>query len=322
MKHPAHISSRLHSRFSLSRLLLLFCLGVASQQDTSNALPLPPQPAPAASADCATSSPAGDPAAQLPTIPPPPRMSPPPLLQGVSAEASPFPSGSVAAPDPDAFKTLYGYFGPYYNTTTLDGRVLVLVKSLYVWPTSTWKASGMLRNQTRCPIRVTRVTAQLLGSRAELLATVAAAVFVPELRPGEPGPFAIEAPLPSLDIKTVEWHVDYEPAQGGSRLFEFSVYSEQVSSEYGYYLLGSIRNAAPSTHSVRIIAAWLDSQNRVLFADSPKISFIADSSDHPDFRDNLDLAGGDFTHFVYLNKDAELANLLGEARLVLWGTSK
>jgi hypothetical protein len=227
--------------------------------------------------------------------------------------------------DPDETKNLYGYSGPYYNTTNLDGRVVVLDHTLYTWPTSTWKVSGMLRNQARTPVHIAGVTARLLGSKGQLLATASGTVPVSDLRPGEPGPFVIVAPVRASDVKATEWHIDYVSGEAASRLFVLDVVTQQASAEDGYYYLGEIQNAAPIENRVHMVAAWLDWQGRVLFVDSPKLRILATTPGSTKvsatFKDAITLAPGESSGFVYINKDPVVVPLLARTFIALWGIS-
>src|SRR5580693_1558654 len=150
---------------ALAGILLLVSVDLFARQKT------PPVNS-SSSPQATTSSPGEDARALLPTIPSSPRLSPP------SGYAGSIPGDVAPVADPDGYKNLYGYSGPYYNTTNLDGRVVVLDHALYTWPTSTWKVSGMLRNQARTPVHIAGVTARLLGSKGQLLATASGTVPV------------------------------------------------------------------------------------------------------------------------------------------------
>jgi hypothetical protein len=243
------------------------------------------------------------------------------LPPGVSAAAPAPIQGSIPAPDPDNFKVLYGYSGPYYNTANLDGQVAVIGKSLYAWPISTWKVSGMLRNQTRCPVHIIEISARLLGSHGELLSTATATVPVAELRPGEPGPFIMQASLASQEISSVDWHIVYVISQTPSRPFTFDIYEEgKVLNDSRYDLVGSIRSLSTTTaRGVRVVVAWLDEKSRVVYLDDTKIRL---TSDPTHLKDEVDVAQGRAVDFLYITSDSALISALADARVALWGTSK
>jgi hypothetical protein len=285
-----------------------------------------PPAAPPSTLQPTTSSSAAEAAALLPSIPPEvPQFHP--VVPGEMPPQHQVTFGIIPngpAPNPDEDKYLYGYSGPYYNTTNLDGRVVVLDQTLYIWPTATWKSSGMLRNQTRSDIHITGISARLLGSRGNLLATASAAAPVADLRPGEPGPFMIEAPVAASAIASIDWHVDYVTSQDIPRKFTFSVYADQSSAGYGYYLFGRVSNAAAASSPTRIVAAWLnyDGYGRVLYVDSPQISVVSPARELADYRATVTLTGGESENFVYRTKNPDLVSIMDKGKLVLWGTSK
>jgi hypothetical protein len=290
---------------------------------TSTALSpsLPSSCSPATLSTDATAA-AADAAALLPVIPHPPlgsRLSlPPGVAPGIM--------GSLPGetPDPDDFKALYGYLGSYYNTANLDGQVAVLPKTLVTWSTSSWRVTGMLRNQTRCTIHINQLSARLLGTSGHLVAAVTTTVPVADLRPGEPGPFIIDAPIAGSYVKAVEWHVDYQLAEGvRPRLFTFETYEDgKVLGGARYDLVGAIRNAATTTaRDVRVVVAWLDYQDkgRVRFVTSTKLRYVADPSKN---LDSITLNGGEDEDFLFITSDPALVSLLSESRPVLWGIAQ
>ena len=256
--------------------------------------------------------------ALLPVIPPPPPATTLPLPPGVAPSlVGPLPG--EAPPNPDDFRVLLGYRGLYYNTVALDDKVVVLNSSLYTWPTSTWKITGMVRNQTRCPIHISGVSARLLGSRGELLETATATLPIEDLRPGEPGPLVIEAPLPPSIVKSIEWNIDSDPAPAPIRQFEFAIWSaREASNDSSYSLDGMITNDSSSTaKGTRVVAAWLDENNRVLYVGSAKMNPYTEPVD------SVDLAGYAKAGFLYSTKDSLIAPILGNAaNIALWGISR
>jgi hypothetical protein len=295
--------------------------------------PQPPEPFPAASTALSPSLPspcspapsstepsvvAADAAILLPLIPPPPAIPHGPT----GGILGPLPGEVTQPPNPDEDKNLYGYSGPYYNTASLDGRVIVLDKTTHVWSTSTWKVSGLIRNQTRCTIHVVGLTGRLLGVAGKLLDTVTTSVPVSDLRPGEPGPFLIEAPqVATSAVKSVIWQLDYLLAESASRLFELNVYKGERSGS-SYYLDGLIHNAATTTaRGVRVVAAWFDlgEKGAVLHVSSVKLRRL--SNPKMDL-DAIDLKGGESEEFIFIAEGPELVQLLGNTRYALWGISQ
>ena len=225
-------------------------------------------------------------------------------------------------PNPDNYKDLYGYLGPYYNPAAINGKVVILDSSLYQWPGPTWKASGLVRNQTRCPIHLKSLTARLRGPKGELLDTVNAVLPVDGLRPGEPGPFTIQAPISPTNIRSIDWSIDFEPTYLVARPFIFRIFYERYENNQAYSLYGEIKNSSTSKAATRMAAAWLDEQNRVIFVASPKIAWVAEKPETPAYRDEIDLVGGEFEDFMYQTTDTDIAPRLGTAKLLLWGIAK
>ncbi|HVT56772.1 MAG TPA: hypothetical protein VHR45_00085 [Thermoanaerobaculia bacterium] len=254
--------------------------------------------------------------ALLPAIP----EEPLPLPPEMRSTAPPLPP--VSPPDPDSETTVYGYVGPYYNTETLGGRVTVLDQTLYKWPTSTWKMSGMLRNETRCPVHVTALNARLLGSHGELLAATTASVPVDTLRPGEPSPFVIGASVSATSVHTIDWHVDFAFTEAPDKKLQLVEYFEGRANGYDYDLEGAIGNrATTTTRGVQVVVAWLDFQGngRVLYVSPATLSRY--SAPGVPLR-TIDLEGRKDAIFRFGTTEPALIPLLGEARVAIWGTTK
>jgi hypothetical protein len=176
----------------------------------------------------------------------------------------------------------------------------------------------MLRNQTRCPIRITGVIARLKGPGGELLAIATATIPVAQLRPGEPAPFIIEAPLPTTEVRSIDWQVNYAPAESQVRLFHTEVDSESID-ETGYHLVGALFNDAQAPVQVQMVGAWLDAGGRVVFVDY--LPLIVGASP-PKYQDTVSLGVGQLVNFAYATTDAAVAPLLGTSQDVFWEVSK
>jgi hypothetical protein len=267
-----------------------------------------------------SSTAAADAAALLPTIP---QATDTPLLGPLPKDVSPTAPvmPGMPVPDPDAFKNLYGYSGPYYNTTDLDNRVAVLDSSVNIWPSASWKATGLLRNQTGKSVHIRSLTVRLLGSDGKVIATVSAQLPLDDLRPGEPGPFMIQTAVPSVYVKSYSWQVENDPVQDGPRSIVLGIDESGIFNGTDYLLFGSLRNAATTTaEGVGVIAAWLDKQGKVLYVASPKIRL---QSDPTKTLDSMNLPAGDEEDFIFTTNDMALASSLVRANdAILWGVSK
>lgn len=311
-----HRPSRL-TWFLLLGLLLLGSVGLLAQQKIgSPTLPSSSCLTPLVAGDASTS--ADEARALLPRIPLAVVTSTQRLPPGVApAFEGPFPGEQP--PDPDGFKVLYGYTGPFYNTSNLNGQVVVLSQTLYTWPTPTWEMTGILRNQTRCPIALNTLSAQLLGSNGEVIGTATATLPVANLRPGEPGPFTIQAPIAAEAVKSVEWHADFSPTQAPLRQFTFKIWNSSEAPDGSSYTLdASIENDASSTaNGTSVVLAWLDENGRVLYVGSAKMNPYTQPVGASDVPGQM-TAG-----FLYSTTDPTIASVLGSAwDTALWGISR
>lgn len=218
---------------------------------------------------------------------------------------------------------LYGYQGRYYNVANLDGRVAVIQNSLYIWPLSTWKASGLVRNQTRAAVHVSRLTARLLGIDGTVIATATASLPVTDLRPGEPGPFMIEAPVALNEVKGVDWQIDSMPAPPQLGLLAVEPNDRWISLGNGlsYWLGGRLRNEATTTaRNVQVVVAWLDAERRVRYVASP---VFRPYLDRPDTSSTIDLPAGAGEFFTYSPQEPWVVSLFGDSyEPAIWGISK
>jgi len=119
------------------------------------------------------------------------------------------------------WRTLLGFVGPYC-LATLDAPDVVLIReSITTSSKGAWKAWGLVRNETSDPSGAD-VTASLLGPDGSILDKVSGHVLVDPLRPGEPGPFALEADVPYAEVADVAWSVTATPP-GNDLVRDFQV---------------------------------------------------------------------------------------------------
>jgi len=239
------------------------------------------------------------------------------LTLGVSPSAPP----SHLSTDPDGFKALPGYSGPFYNVAQLDGNVLIVMDTLYTWPGEAWLATGLVRNQTCADLRIHSITANLFDANGESLDRVTATLPLRTLRPGEPAPFVIGSPTPTRDVERVEWQVDSAPSKTGSRSIELEVFeAKSVLGGQRYSLFGSIRNTGSVTTSrTRVVAAWFNAEDKIVFVAFPKIRRISDPTQ---VTGAIDLEPGAIEDFLFVTEDPALVMLLDAASVALWGDSE
>jgi hypothetical protein len=241
-----------------------------------------------------------------------------------------------------------GYAGPYYNDGARSDSVVVISESLKSRPGETWSIAGLIRNETDGMVIAPRVSATLLDRQGKTITTASASVPLVRVRPGEPAPFTITSPVSNTDVGSVIWAVTYArtavsttisaTTDGGDtvfRDFELSVfwhrpyggerrlagypYADSAVAPYPYVVLGSIRNVdTRAVNSARVLGAWLNSQGQVVHVDwlslrPGGISPGVQSSDIP---------GNTAIDFFYRNSDPEIAPLLNDSNLILWGANR
>jgi hypothetical protein len=219
--------------------------------------------------------------------------------------------------DPDEYKSLYGFYGPFYNTANLDGRVVVLDKTVSRRPTYTLKAYGLVRNQTRHSVYIHSITATLRGPQGEVLDIVTASIPVQNLRPGEPGPLVIESAVAQNTIVNIEWSVDSEPSLGKPRPFAFDIIDDRDSRQGSHYdLFVAIRNEDAAASRPKILAAWLDEQGKLIYVDA---LLVRATDDPKTWRSWTDLGPNESGYLTYNTLDSWLVSRLIKARVMLWG---
>lgn len=242
-------------------------------------------------------------------------------------EASWIPGVSNSAPsihkaEPDETKLLLGYYGPYYNVKDLNGEVIVLKKTIRTGNgNDLWKATGIVRNQSCQAIHIDSIEAEAFDSRGESLGIALAAVSVKELRPGEPAPFTVEANLPLATVGSVLWRVNSRPISRLDNHLRINVYeNRQAEGQSLYSLFGSLTNTSNETLSkVSVVAAWLDSQGRLIYLAYPK---MRSAKDPLKTKSEVSLAPKGVEDFVYTTNDPYVVALLKDSQIALWGIFK
>ena len=259
------------------------------------------------------------------------------LPPGKEAGTPAGPSSALPSPDPDAFRALYGYQGPYYRADISGHNVVVLSQTVYQWPVTDWKVSGLIRNETGSDVKVTALTARLFDSRGNELGSAAAWLPLDRLRPGEPAPFVITTSVPRSSVSSIDWRINYTPSGPSNRLFQIVRYwqlpfgdrqrhtgypfDDPSKPPYPYVVFGSFRNASAETvDDARLLGAWLDDQRRVIYVDWFSFLPAADPNHVP--KESISLSPGSAEDYIYQSADPALADQLPTATLILWGISR
>lgn len=182
--------------------------------------------------------------------------------------------------DPDGWKRLEGFEGPFYNGLLESGRVVVLADHVAFGSGASFSALGLIRNESREPVGSVVVSASLLAGDGSVIEVVSSKVVVDPIRPGEPAPFEIVSGVPTEKVAEVVWDVVAGPPNGLSRAVEviFGLelpsgdrkpynglgYAESGGPPYPYVWYASVDHLGDPVPLPRITALWLDRSGRPL----------------------------------------------------------
>jgi len=312
--------ARVHSRsivgLLVGILLLPACAGIGVSGSTSSSSPT-------------TSENEVVSAAPLPTLPPPEELYPNLYDEEgcaivsedeVACPAPPLPGEDVDdTADPNVWRNLLGFAGPQYVSTFTAGEVVVLTDTVSTTEDGLWEAWGLVRNETSDPWSGD-VTASLYAADGGLITEVSGHVLVNPIRPGEPGPFAIESGVDAEDVASVTWAVS-ATAPGTLVFRNFMIMAPLWELPYGdhgedppwidptsetphpYVAFGSIANLGPDPVDLPILtAAWLDETGRVVWIEQGLVNEWPGDSErtagYPDEVSPGSFGGADFFLFV------------------------
>lgn len=242
------------------------------------------------------------------------------LPKGVAKSA---PSADLPI-DPDEPKALLGYLGPYYNVDHLDGRVVVLQRSVHSSPDAfgILHVTGLIRNQTCDDVRITAVTATFRDGEGRAVDAASAVIPISEVRAGEPVPFIVEnARADSRQVAAIEWDVVWEAVgSASSRSFRIDIFeARSVHGRTRYSLAGALQNIGETrVASAHVVAAWLNEAGQVTYVAFPAMRRMEDPAR---LLKSVDLQNGQTEDFVFVTEDEELVAPLSEGEVAIWGAS-
>lgn len=242
-----------------------------------------------------------------------------------------------------------GFVGPKYDDGG-SGRVVVLTDTIAKRPgATTWTATGFLQNETGTLVRITAVTGLLSDAAGKELRTIAASTPLATARAGEPVPFVASSDVAVDLVASVTWKVTYvrgvrqppitaaavEDTVDPDRTLEFTVYwrrpygnsdrrygypqDDAPEGPYPYVVFGSLHNSGTlPAPAARALAAWLDKDGRVIHVDKLELRVLGRVIRSAPIADIA--ADGD-VDFFYSNSNPDIAPLLADARMVLWGAA-
>lgn len=228
--------------------------------------------------------------------------------------------------DPTEWRSLLGFEGPYYVGTLTAGDVVVIPESVTTSTSGTWRAWGLVRNETG-GLSDASVTASLLSADGTLLAEVTAPVLVDALRPGEPGPFVLESAVAAGDVADVNWAVTSTPP-ASTPVRDLQILAPIWDIPYGewsadaplvawkdpplpYVALGDVENlSADVVQQPHIAAAWLDPDGRVVWVET---TLVGEVPHDPEFSEVVpnDLAPRHGGIFYIAVSDSQVGPRLG-----------
>ncbi len=265
-------------------------------------------------------------------------VCPAPPLPGEEAEEDPG--------DPRVWRELLGFDGPYYVGVLRAGALVLLPESITTGtgPEGTWRAFGLVRNETTEPVGAD-VTATLTAADGSVLEEVRAHVLVDPMRPGEPGPFVLASKTPAGKVQGVSWSVEETPPgelvvrdlMVGAPVWQLPYgdrdWREDLDAPgpppYPYVALGYVTNLsglvegtpALGVRQPLVVAAWLDRERRVVWVTTALVGVVpnnagasaAEPDDLPDPR-----SGGAFFLVV---SDSGIGPRLTDLDLMVWAGS-
>ena len=201
---------------------------------------------------------------------------------------------------PETHRVLKGFIGRYYASLVNGNAVTVLQESLTIADSGTWRAWGLVRNETMRNVGNVTVSATLFGRDGTLLDRVSAKVPVSVLRPGEPGPFTIRSTISVSDVARVEWSVEpgaLNPAVSRDFIVQpfwevpFGVSEwrgvKRNDSPYPYVLSAGFTNLGSRIQRATLVVAWLDENNRVVWVETAPLAPGTGASIPPDGSANF-----------------------------------
>lgn len=252
-----------------------------------------------------------------------------------TCEPTPPPKDAVAPPF-DNVSGVYGNSNTYkwVSAVTSEG-VIVLPETVTTATDGSWRAWGLVRNETTKTVGSVAVHARLLDVSGIVLDEASGRVVVDPLRPGEPAPFAIDTNLPAGAVADVEWTVTSGSPTGatrklrvqsgkmfgygdftyrGIRPLELNYYRDPPTPPYPEVGFGRVDNeSGVAIRSPRVVIAWTDRiSDRVLWVTTVPVRDTLSGA-------ALDVLGpGAREVFVYVISDPGLVHRLRDTSWEAW----
>ena len=248
-----------------------------------------------------------------------------------SSTADQIAKGEAGASESD-WRSLAGFTGRSFTTDRAADAVVVLSPSVTVAPApdGSWRAIGLVRNETNAVAPAVSVRADLVGADGVVLGQATAVAAVGNVRPGEPVPFEILAPdVPAASVASVAWSAGAaENARGsGSRAFEIATFwtrpagGRAIESDLhrdngnptDHLVFGTVTNVGDAAIGpVMVYAAWLDRGGRV-------VAMAADAG-RSDSGVATSVAPGGFADMLFVVAGSDAA-VVAEITPMMWAVA-
>ncbi len=180
---------------------------------------------------------------------------------------------------------------------------------------------GLIRNETTKKVGEVTVTAVLRSEDGSELEKAYTIVPVGGIRPGEPAPFSIDSSTPVNEVASIDWSVDASPGNDISRNFDVRVYDQipygvneykgipREDKSYPYVLSTGIRNYGQNINTAKLVVAWLNQNNEVVWIETTSLSEA--------FSDGVKQDGSaNFKDIVI--EDKKIGSLLNNSQYMIW----
>jgi hypothetical protein len=115
--------------------------------------------------------------------------------------------GEVDPPNRDAWKDLLGFQGNFFADEVTGEGVVLLPGSVSSPQAESWRATGLVRNETTVAKPPVSVSTLLYDASGSLLDAPRAATGIGAVRPGEPAPFMVTSDIAANRVRSWDWCV-------------------------------------------------------------------------------------------------------------------
>lgn len=187
---------------------------------------------------------------------------------------------ALAGNSDDDVRHLVGFTGSYWTDQVDAARPVVLDDTVTVSIGADLEVTGLVRNETGDTVDAIEVSATLRDRGGGVVSVLTGPAIVGTVRSGEPVPFVLSGPSPTVAVDHIEWTaaaVDrprvgrdlewqsyWEQPAGRRDPVQNHLYEEAGPGPHPHVAFGSVRNIGEaSATDVIVVIAWLDADGRV-----------------------------------------------------------